>query len=114
LANSLGWQRDLQDPLRSSTRVGELLGGEEAAAPQPAEDGDRRTLDALVADLVAVPFAPQEHVVWGSRSRPSVLTCVIRRTGRRGMIVSRVLASALLGLLSAGESAVVARPLVGV
>jgi hypothetical protein len=62
LANSLGWQRDLQDPLRSSTRVGELLGGEEAAAPQPAEDGDRRTLDALVADLVAVPVAPEQRV----------------------------------------------------
>ncbi len=62
MANSLGWQRDLQDPLRSSARVGELLGGEEAAAPQPAEDGDRRTLDALVADLVAVPVAPEERV----------------------------------------------------
>jgi uncharacterized protein YbjT (DUF2867 family) len=29
-------QRDLDDPLRPSARVGELLGTEEAAAPEPA------------------------------------------------------------------------------
>lgn len=52
--------------------------------------------------------------LWGSRSRPVPLTCVIGTIGRHGMIVSRVHASALLGLLSAGESAVVARPLVSV
>jgi hypothetical protein len=51
--------------------------------------------------------------LWGSRGRPAPLACVIG-IGRYGMIVSRVLASALPGLVSAGEPAVVARPLVSV
>jgi hypothetical protein len=55
-------RRDLDDPLRPSARVSELLGGEEATAPELAEDGDRRALDALVPDLVAMPVAPQERV----------------------------------------------------
>jgi hypothetical protein len=52
--------------------------------------------------------------LWGSRSRPVPLTWVISVLGRLGMIVSRVLASALPDLPPAGEPAVVAWPLIGV
>jgi hypothetical protein len=55
-----------------------------------------------------------EVTLWGSRSRPALLTWVIGVPGRQGMIVGRVVASALLGLPSAAESAVVARPFVGI
>jgi hypothetical protein len=52
--------------------------------------------------------------LWGSRSRPEPLNCVIGMLRRHGMIVGRVLASAVSDLLSAGEPAVVARPLPGI
>src|SRR5262249_17323143 len=55
-------QRDLNDPPRPSPRVDELLSGEEAAAAQPVENGDRRPLDALVPDLVPVPVTPEERI----------------------------------------------------
>jgi Transposase len=52
--------------------------------------------------------------LWGSRSRPAPLTCVIGAPGREGMIVSRDLAPALPDLPPTCEPVVVARPLVGV
>ena len=61
----------------------------------------------------ALSHLPAGHGLRGSRSRPASLTCVIA-SGRHGMIVNRVLASALPDLAPSGEPAVVARPLVGV
>jgi hypothetical protein len=52
---------------------------------------------------VAIGPGGTRKSLWGSRSRPSALTCVIGTTGHHGMIGTRVLASALPGLLSAGE-----------
>jgi len=52
--------------------------------------------------------------VWGSRSRPVPLTGVIDGLGRWGMIAGCVVVSALLGLPSAAEPAVVARAFIGV
>jgi hypothetical protein len=49
--------------------------------------------------------------LWGSRSRPVPVICVIGTFGRYVMIVSRVLASALHDLPSAGGPAGVAWPL---
>jgi hypothetical protein len=72
-------------------------------------------------DSVIPPLAVQPmdvdidlHVLWGSRNRPVPLTWMIGGLGRRGMIVSCVVASALLGLPPAAEPAVVARAFVGV
>jgi hypothetical protein len=53
------------------------------------------------------------HYVRGSRRRPAPLTSEIDVASRRGMIVNRVVVSALFGLSAAAEPAVV-RPLVGV
>jgi hypothetical protein len=52
--------------------------------------------------------------VWGSRSRPAALTCVISALGRQGMIRRYVAAPAVFGLPAAGEPAVAARSLLGV
>jgi hypothetical protein len=52
--------------------------------------------------------------VWGSRSRPAPLSCMVGELGWQGMIVSCVVASVLPDLPLACEPAVVARPLVGI
>ena len=52
--------------------------------------------------------------LWGSRSQPVPLTWEIGGPSWQGMIVRRVVASALHDLPSAAEPAVVARPLVGI
>jgi hypothetical protein len=54
------------------------------------------------------------RMLWGSRSRPAPLTCMIDTPSRHGIIVSRVLASAISDPLPADEPAVVAHQLVGV
>jgi hypothetical protein len=52
--------------------------------------------------------------LWGSRSGSVPLAWVIGVPGGQGVIVGRVVASGLLGLSAAAESAVVASPFVGI
>jgi hypothetical protein len=56
----------------------------------------------------------QRWTLWGSKSQLALLAWVIGVLGRLGMIVCRVVASALSDLSPASEPAVVAGPLVGV
>jgi len=55
-----------------------------------------------------------DNGLWGSRSEPVPLSCVIGVSGRQGMIMCRAVASALLDLPAGAESPVVARAFVGV
>ena len=55
-------QRHLHDPVGPASGVGELLGGEEALAPQLAHHPDARAFDSLLAELVALPVTPKERV----------------------------------------------------
>jgi hypothetical protein len=74
--------------------------------------------DAICTGKIALPDAQHriatDWYLWGARSRPAALTWVIGVLGRWGMIVSRVVASALSDLPEAVEPAVAARSLVGV
>ena len=57
---------------------------------------------------------PLRSPLWGSRSRPATLTCMISALGRQGMIRSYVAAPAVFDLPAAVEPAVAAQSLVGV
>lgn len=52
--------------------------------------------------------------LWGSKSRPGLLTSLSVCAAGQGMIVSRVVASALSDLSALLKPAGIARPLVGV
>ena len=45
-----------------TARVRELLGREEALLPKRSLDGDRRSFDVHLAELVRLPLAPEEGV----------------------------------------------------
>ena len=55
-------QRDLENPFGPGPRIGELVGGEEAFAPELPLHGDRRALDPHLAELTALPLAPEKRV----------------------------------------------------
>ena len=80
------------------------LGGVEAVGA--SDDESDFVVESFVASV--------GQAVWGSKSRPVPLTWGIGVPGRRGMIVCRVVASAVFDLPAAAEPIVVARPLVGV
>ena len=55
-------QRHLQDAVGAPVRVRKLVGREEALLPKRSLDGDRRSLDVHLAELVRLPLAPEKGV----------------------------------------------------
>ncbi len=55
-------QSHFQDAVGPGLRVRELVGGEEALPPELPLHGDRRALDPHLAELAALPFAPEKGV----------------------------------------------------
>ncbi len=55
-------QRHLEDAVGAGTRIGELVGREEAPPAKLPLHGDRRPLDLHLAELAALPLPPQERV----------------------------------------------------
>jgi Transposase IS66 family len=92
-----------------------LVAMQHLVADTIAVGADTIDADALDKQVALYRCAAQIGItLWGSRSRPVPLTWMIGGLGRRGMIVSCVVASALPNLAPGAEPAVVARAFLGV